>query len=312
MNSKIATLTLNPAIDHTIAIPHFQTDRVNRVEWEQFDAAGKGVNVASFLAAFGCSVTVSGFLGMENAKFFQDFFVQKSIGDRFVLVPGKNRVNIKVIDAEQDQITDINFPGHSPVASDIAKLYQAIDQLTAECDWFILSGSIPASVPTDIYAKLIDRLKVAHKTVILDASGDSLRQAVPLIPYAIKPNLAELQELLGKPLEGQKEVVEAAHELLDRGISTVIVSMGAQGAIFAEKNVTLSALPPKVEVVTTVGAGDAMVAGFVAGKLQGLALADCARLATAFSMGALSQVGARLPPQETIASFMSQVEITPL
>jgi 1-phosphofructokinase len=312
MNSKIATVTLNPAVDHTVAIPHFQADRVNRVQWQQLDPAGKGVNVASFLADFGCSVTVSGFLGMENAKFFQDFFVQKNIGDRFVLVPGKNRVNIKVVDAEQDQITDINFPGHSPIASDITKLYEIINQLILECDWFILSGSIPGSVPTDIYAELIDRLKAANKTIILDASGASLRQAIPRVPYAIKPNLAELQELLGRSLDDQKAVVEAAHELLDQGIHSVVVSMGAEGAIFAEKTATVVALPPQIKVVSTVGAGDAMVAGFVAAKLQDLPLADCARLATAFSMGALSQVGARLPPQETIASFSSQVKVTSL
>jgi 1-phosphofructokinase len=312
MNSKIATVTLNPAVDHTVAIPHFQADRVNRVQWERLNPAGKGVNVASFLADFDCSVAVSGFLGIENARFFQDFFVQKNISDRFVLVPGKNRVNIKVIDAEQNQITDINFPGHSPIASDVTRLFQVIDQLIPECDWFILSGSIPASVPTNIYAQLIDRLKAANKNVLLDASGDSMRLAIPCVPYAIKPNLTELQELLGRSLEDSKAVVEAAHELLAQGIHTVVVSMGAEGAIFAEKTATVAALPPPIEVVSTVGAGDAMVAGFVAGKLQGLSLADCARLATAFSMGALSQVGARLPPPETIASFSSQVKVTPL
>jgi 1-phosphofructokinase len=312
MNSKIATITLNPAVDHTVAIPGFQADRVNQVTWDQIDPGGKGVNVASFLSDFVCSVTVSGFLGEENAKFFQDFFAQKKIDDRFVLVPGKTRVNIKVIDPEQQQVTDINFSGHHPSASSIAELYSIVDQLMLECNWFVLSGSLPHGVPLDIYATLIKCLKAGDKTVVLDASGESLRQAVSLVPYAIKPNLRELQELVGKPLESQGAIVQAAHELIDRGIHSVVISMGAEGAIFAEKTECLSAHPPNIEVVSTVGAGDAMVAGLIVGKLQGLALADCARLATAFSMGALSQVGPRLPPQETIASFMSQVKIIPL
>jgi 1-phosphofructokinase len=312
MNSKIATITLNPAVDQTVAIPGFQADRVNQVSWEQIDPGGKGVNVASFLSDCGCSVMVSGFLGKENARFFQDFFIQKKIADRFVRVPGKTRVNIKVIDSEQQQVTDINFPGHHPSDSNVAKLYAIVDQLILECDWFILSGSIPKGISSDIYAMLIKRLKAANKIVVLDASGESLRQAIPLAPYAIKPNLYELQELLGKPLESQGAIVQAADELLDRGIHSVVISMGSEGAIFAEKTERLSAHPPHIEVISTVGAGDAMVAGLVVGKLQGLALADCARLATAFSMGALSQVGPRLPPPETIASFMSQVEIIPL
>lgn len=309
MHSNIATITLNPAVDQTASIPHFKVGEVNRVEWEQADPGGKGVNVASFLTDFGFSVSVSGFLGKENVELFHNFFTQKGIQNRFVTIPGKTRVNVKIIDPAQKQVTDINFPGQSPTESDIARLHQAIATLTQDCDWFVLSGSIPAGLSTDIYGKLVSELKAQNKTVVLDASGESLRQAISFAPYAIKPNIDELQELVGHKLEGEGAIAQSAQSLLDKGIHSVVVSMGAKGAIFAEKEAIVVARPPQIEVVSTVGAGDAMVSGFITGKLRGLTLADCARLATAFSIGALSQVGPRLPPPETVESYISKVDV---
>lgn len=304
----IATITLNPAVDQTAAIPNFRAGAVNRVIWEQSDPGGKGVNVASFLTDFGLSVTVSGFLGQDNAELFQHFFAQKGITNRFIPIAGQTRVNIKIIDDVQDQVTDVNFPGQPPDAEAIAALHQVVDELAISHDWFVISGSLPAGVPTDIYAALTQRLKTQGKNVVLDASGDSFRQALAAAPYAIKPNLEELSELLNRPLT-ESEAVQAARELLAQGIHTVVVSMGAKGAIFVEADAAVWAYPPPVEVISTVGAGDAMVSGLVTGKLRGLSLPDCARLATAFSVGALGQIGPRLPPPAVIESFVDQVKV---
>jgi 1-phosphofructokinase len=309
MSTKIATITLNPAIDQTIEIADFRSGAVNRVRTEQIDPGGKGVNVASFLSDFGFSVAVSGWLGRENQALFEQFFDRKGIHNHFVPIAGKTRVNVKIVDPVQQQITDINFPGLSPQAVEIVALHEAIEALMSDYDWFVLSGSLPVEVSANLYSKLIATLKAANKTVVLDASGDSLRQALSAVPYAIKPNLDELQELVGHPLENEAAIVQAIHTLLKIGIHTIIVSMGSKGAIFAETAQIVQAQPPAVEVVSTVGAGDAMVAGFVTGQLRDLSLPDCARLATAFSIGALSQVGPRLPPATTIESWMSQVTV---
>ncbi len=282
---------------------------MNRVDWEQSDPGGKGVNVASFLTDFGFDVAVSGFLGKETAELFQIFFASKGIHDRFILIPGKTRINVKIIDDDQNQVTDINFPGETPAVEDVDALNRSIDELATDCDWFIMSGSVPNGLSHGIYGELVDRLKAKGKTIVLDASGESLRQALPFAPYAIKPNIDELQELFSRKLEGEGAIVQAAQELLAKGIHTVVVSMGAKGAIFAETNEIVVARPPKIEVVSTVGAGDAMLSGLVTGKLRGLPLADCARLATAFSIGALSRVGPRLPPVEIVESFMAQVAV---
>jgi 1-phosphofructokinase len=306
---KIATITVNPAVDQTASIPNFRSGAVNRVAWEQSDPGGKGVNVASFLSDFDYAVTVSGFLGQENAALFHGFFAQKGLSDRFLRIAGKTRINVKIIDEAQDQVTDINFPGPSPTAEDIAALHRLMDELAIDHDWFILSGSLPSAVPSSLYRELTQRLKAQGKTVILDASGDSLRQALTAIPYAIKPNIDELQEYLGISLRSETEVLQAARGLIEEGIECVVVSLGAGGAIFVEAESAVWARPPKVNVVSTVGAGDAMVAGLVTAKLRGLSLPDCARLATAFSIGALSQVGPRLPPPDQVEAFIEQVRI---
>jgi 1-phosphofructokinase len=311
MNSKVATITLNPAVDQTVAIPNFKTGAVNRVEWEQRHPGGKGVNVASFLADLGVSVTVTGFLGQAEQEWFQQFFDQKGIHNCFVSVPGKTRVNVKIIDSVQQQITDINFPGQKPNDNDINQLDHILDALMPFCSWFVLSGSLPSGLSFDFYNSIITRLKAENKTVVLDTSGASLRQAISLAPDVIKPNIEELQTLLGRLLEGDRAIIAAAQDLLAQGIKCVVVSRGAQGAIFVEADQVITACPPPMEVVSTVGAGDALVAGLVAGKLRKLPLSDCARLAIACSMGILTQVGSQLPSQETLDALADQVNVTP-
>jgi 1-phosphofructokinase len=310
--TRIATLSLNPAIDQTARVPSFTAGRVNRVEWDQSDAGGKGVNVASFLADAGLPVVATGLLGSGNVEPFVELFARKGIMDSFVRLPGRTRVNVKIVDPVLDQVTDINFPGLSPGAQDLEDLNAALDALCADTDWFVLSGSVPAGVPTRVYEDLVRRLKVLGKTVVLDASGPHLAEAIGSGPDIIKPNIDELGELVGRPLHGHTEIIEAARDLIDGGIGLVAVSMGADGALFVERDEALLALPPTIEVKSTVGAGDAMVAGIVAGTLRGLDLAGRARLATGFSLGALGEVGPNLPSLEVIEALAARVQVRPV
>jgi len=306
---KVATVTLNPAIDRTVSIPHFRVGEVNRVEREQSDAGGKGVNVASVLADYGFSMAVTGFLGRENSFIFERLFEHKQIADHFVRINGRTRMGIKVIDEKFQETTDINFPGQAPAEADVAKLFEIVEALAAECDWFVLAGSIPLGVSPDIYGQLTELIKAKGRAVALDTSGQALELALPATPNLIKPNLDELRELTGSQLNAESRVVEAAGRLVKQGIETVVISLGAQGAIFVEDNEVVKAIPPQVTVKSTVGAGDAMVSGTVAGKIQGNSLADCARLGTAFSAGAITRVGSGLPPPDTLQTFMDQTTI---
>jgi 1-phosphofructokinase len=310
--TRIATVSLNPAIDQTALVPDFAAGAVNRVEREQSDAGGKGVNVASFLAQFGLSVAVTGILGENNIEPFVRLFSEKGIDDRFVRLPGLTRVNVKIVDERQDRVTDINFPGLAVGDGDLARLDAAIDALAADTGWFVLSGSVPAGVPDTVYAELVTNLKKRGKTVVLDASGPPFAAAIGTGPDVIKPNIEELQELVGRNLATHGDIVAAAKQLIDQGIGLVAVSMGPDGALFVERDAAVLAVPPNITVKSTVGAGDAMVAGIVTGTLRGLDLSDRARLATAFSLGALGEIGPRLPPPDVVESFVPRVRIQPV
>ena len=152
---KIATVTLNPAIDQTVRVNNFRTNTVNRGQAMQFNAGGKGVNVASFLADTGHTVAVTGFLGQDNVEIFERFFVRKGIEDHFVRIPGETRTGVKIVDEANQHTTDINMPGLTPLPEAVEALFGQIEQLAASCDWFVLAGALPPGVPTTLYATII-------------------------------------------------------------------------------------------------------------------------------------------------------------
>jgi 1-phosphofructokinase len=308
---QVVTVTINPAIDQTVAIPNFMAGAVNRVRSFQLDPGGKGINVASFLVDFGQPVTVTGFLGADNDEIFRRFFARKEIEDRCVRIAGQTRIGVKISDEAQRQTTDINFPGQTPSPADIEHLFDILRELATSSEWFVLSGSIPAGVSAGIYQEMVALL--SGRKVVLDTSGEGFRLAVAAGPWLVKPNVDELAEFSGERLDTPTAIVRVAHGLIQRyGITSVAVSMGKEGAIFVEGEETVWAVPPSVEVKSTVGAGDAMVAGIVAGKIRGLALAECARLATAFSMSAITHIGSGLPSVEAVQAGMERVTIREL
>jgi len=281
------------------------------VQSSQLDPGGKGINVASFLSDFGQPVIVTGFLGADNDEIFRRFFARKEIEDRCVRIAGQTRIGVKVSDEALRQTTDINFPGQMPSPADIEHLFDILRELAISNEWFVLSGSIPAGVSAGIYREMVTML--SGRKVILDTSGEGFRQAVAAGPWLVKPNVDELREFAEVQLGTPAAIVQVARALLQRyGITSVAVSMGKEGAIFVEGEQTIWAVPPPVEVKSTVGAGDAMVAGIVAGKMRGLALAECARLATAFSMSAITHIGSGLPSIEAVQLGMEQVTIREL
>src|SRR5881275_3649200 len=228
---RIATVTLNPAIDMTVRVDGFQTNTVNRGQAMQFDAGGKGVNVASFLADYGHATAVTGFLGQENPELFEQLFAQKRIEDHFVRIPGRTRTGVKIVDEANQQTTDINMPGLEPSPEAISSLLETIEQLAASCDWFALSGNLPPGAPTTIYATIITQLKRRGKQVALDTSGQALREGVRAGPTVVKPNVDELQHLTGQLLPDEAAIEPAARQHAG-DIRLVVISMGERGALF--------------------------------------------------------------------------------
>lgn len=309
----VVTVTLNPAIDQTLTIPGFAAGQVNRVASSRSDAGGKGVNVASFLADLEMEVVATGFLGADNAGLFEDLFERKGIEDRFVRIAGSTRVGIKIVDDPSGQTTDINFPGLSPRAEDLDELLGRISILAAPGRWFVLSGSLPPGVPAGLYATMIEAIHARGGNAVLDTSGPALREAVAAgpnaVPEVLKPNVEELGELVGEVLETPDAVREAAESLLERGVRRVAVSMGGEGAVFLENGRALVARPPVVPVRSTVGAGDAMVAGIVYALYRGLPLEDLARLGTASGAYAVTAVGPGIGDPLRYRELMESVRI---
>jgi 1-phosphofructokinase len=283
----VATVTLNPAIDRTIEVPGFALGAVNRATHLGDRAGGKGINVAAALAADGHRTVALGFLGRDNAAVFETFLAVHGIQDALLRMPGETRTGLKIVDPVRNETTDLNFPGLPPTVEDLAALTRQLD--TIQTCWCVLAGSLPPGVPVDFYREAITRLKVRGVRVGLDASGAPLREAIEAGPDFIKPNVHELSDLVGHALPDRTAIVAAARTLNARGIPLVVVSCGAEGAVFVSDAEIVHARPPAITVGSTVGAGDAMVAGIVAAQLRGLSLMETARHATACSIRALSR-----------------------
>jgi 1-phosphofructokinase len=305
----IVTVTLNPAIDRTLHLASFALGHVNRVDSERTDPGGKGINVAKVIKALHHPVLVTGFLGSNNCTVFKNYFTQEDIVNHFVETPGENRVNIKIVDTQSDVVSELNFPGITPTSTDLDNLQATLRQLAQSHKWFVLSGSLPPSVPTDIYAQFITMLHEYDCKVILDTSGPALAAGIAARPFAVKPNLPELSQLMNAPMESDEAILGAIKQLLSQGISQVAISLGEKGSLVADCHQILRAKAPTVPVSSTVGAGDAFVAGFSVGQARGLSLEDSIRLASASAGAAVALPGTQAGSLSDVHSLLNKVQI---
>ena len=288
--SQIVTVTLNPAIDQTIHVGNFLVGEVNRVGEVRQNAGGKGVNVASALADLGVATVATGLLGRGNAGLFEDLFRAKCIEDRFVRIEGSTRLGLKVVDDSCHRVTELNYPGLAADPEDLGTLRAVVDELARPGTWFVLSGSVPPGTAPEIFAVLTRSIRARGGRVLLDTSGEPLRHALSETPDIVKPNQVELEQLIGTALDGVEDLSRVATSLITQGTRLVVVSMGSRGALFAQGRERLLAVPPKLAVRSTVGAGDTMVAGILLAQLRGLSLSDTARLATACGAHAVTRI----------------------
>ncbi|HEY7910423.1 MAG TPA: 1-phosphofructokinase [Blastocatellia bacterium] len=309
---EVVTVTPNPAIDWTLTIPDFRAGSVNRVEHQRSNPGGKGINVASALADYGHAVAVTGFLGRDNSASFEALFSARGIDDHFIRINGETRIGIKISDPARQQTTDINFPGQAPAPGDLELLLERLRRLAAQSGaWFVLAGSLPPGVEPDFYRDLVHALKSDGCPVLLDTSGEAFDHALDARPHIIKPNLHELESLVGRSLPANRDIVEAARSLLATGIELAVVSMDAEGALFITPEQVILARPPKVNLRSSVGAGDVMVAGIIAGRINGYHLSETARLASAFSLDLLTR-NESFTSRARINALMNEITILEL
>lgn len=298
MSARVVTVTLNPAIDQTVRLVRLQPGHVHRARSSRDDAGGKGVNVAACLADWGVPTTALGVLGDGNDGVFSALFAERSIADGCLRIPGHTRTNIKLVEEASGETTDINLPGLSLCDADLDAVSGRLATLLQPGLPVVLSGSLPAGLPADAWAQLQAQAGAAGARVLLDTSGDALVAALSgaqgALPYAVKPNRHELEAWTGTSLPDRSALLAAGQALVERGVALVAISMGIDGALFIDRSGALVARPPRLAQGSTVGAGDAMVAGIAAALLEpSLDLAGGARLATAFSMSRLESGDAR-------------------
>jgi 1-phosphofructokinase len=304
-------VTLNPAIDLTVTLDRLVVGAVQRASAAVSTCGGKGVNVAGCLADWGARVAVTGVLGHSNDGVFADFFAGKGIADGFVRTAGETRTNIKIADRASGDTTDVNLPGLT-VSDEVFDAVRAtLKRSVAPGRPVVLAGSLPESMPETAWAKLAADLARHGARVVLDTSGPPLAAALgsgqPL--HAVKPNRAELEAFLGRSLPTAADLVAAARSLLDR-VALVVVSLGADGALFIDRETALAAALPAKKALSTVGAGDAMVAGIAAALVEGASLDRLARLAVAFASSKLDRIGPFLGPNEDVERLAAAVRVT--
>ncbi|GAD79965.1 1-phosphofructokinase [Vibrio ezurae] len=306
--NKVVTVTLNPALDLTGSVKELDLGSVNLVEQGSLHAAGKGVNVAKVLSELGAEVTVTGFLGKNNPELFSQLFNDIKAKDAFIRVDGATRINVKLI--EQDgRVSDINFPGVTVTEADIRAFEETLFALAKDHDYFVIAGSLPNGISPQLCASWIKRLHQLGKKVLFDSSRDALRAGLDAKPWLIKPNDEELAEFVGRSLTTAEQCQQAALELADKGIDNIVVSMGANGVMWLEQGIWLFSQPPKAKIVSTVGAGDTLVAGLCWGHMQNMEKEPLLQFATGLSALAVTQVGVGIPSSEQLHSVINQVDV---
>lgn len=312
MSKKVITVTMNPSIDKTILLDKLNPYGLNRVKSFRLDPGGKGINVARVLRSFHVDTMVSGLIAGKLGEVLQNHLKEASIPADFMEVNGETRTNLKIVDQSVNKTTEINETGF-PVSGEQREAFlKKLEGMTKQASIIILGGSLPPGVPDDFYAKCTKIAKNAGVKVILDADGSALAKGIGAVPYAIKPNIHELENYFGESYDSFSKVADAAKKLIAAGIEIVIVSMGPDGAILADREHIFKADSWDIPVKSTVGAGDSMVGALAYSILRQDALYDIAKLTTAAGTITASKSGTQVCTLEEVLQSVSNVTVRPI
>lgn len=307
----ILTITLNPCIDKTIYLDQLDVGSYNRVKSTRVDPAGKGLNVSIVLKNLNEGTYCMGFNFKNNGSILEQLLESHEIEHNFVSVEGDIRTNIKLFDNSCQVMTEINEAGPMVPASAVDALLDSVDAFLAHTptELLVMSGSIPPGVPTDIYQRLI---RMAHKRnvkTVLDASGEPLILGLQEKPYLIKPNTLEFEQAFKEEIASGRSTLEIARKVIEGGISYICLSMGADGALFIDKEHAYRAKPLPVKPRGLTGAGDSMVAGMCHAICKKFNGSDILRYAMAAAGGSIRQEGTILAQKKDLEELLPQVHI---
>lgn len=302
----IYTVTLNPSLDYLLTLDSLSLGALNRSASDHFLAGGKGINVSQVLTTLGVPSSALGFTGGFTGQEIERLLQKAGVSTNFIVVEGETRVNVKLRAAEE---TEVNAAGPTIDSLRFEKLKAQVKNLGIH-DVLVLSGSIPSSLPEDTYEQFARLCSKSGIRFVVDAEGASLLKTLPYRPFLIKPNHHELGEMVGAEVNSLQDAVKHAKTLVRLGAEQVIVSLAGDGAVYVSESISLIANAPKGTVQGSVGAGDSMVAGFLAALEKDEPIEQAFKLSIA--SGSATAFSDRLCTQQQVDALLPQVVVTPL
>ena len=306
----IVTLTPNPSIDRAVLIDALRRGEVHRATGSRIDPGGKGVNVSRALAAQGADTVAVLPSGGPEGHLLDELLDSAGVAHSSVPVAGTVRMNISVLEPD-GTTTKLNEPGPTLSQDEVAALLDMTLERSSSAGWVVGCGSMPPGAPTDLYAVLVRRVRERGGRVAIDSSGASFSAAVAATPHLIKPNHEELAELVGHDLPTLRDVRDAARELVSAGIEVVAVSLGGDGALVITDDVCAHAIAPISAPLSTVGAGDCMLAGLLHGLSTGHEPADALVTGVTWGSAAVTLPGSRVPAPADLAGIRAELTLDP-
>lgn len=308
----IVTVTLNPAIDQTLVLPKFVAGDTIRVKSSRFDPGGKGINVSRVVRELGGESLAMGFAPGGLGRYIEQTLEAQGIATDFVHTRGETRTNITILDESRHIHTILSDPGPPTDIRFVDDLRNRLRKRLRRGDWLVLAGSIPPPLDAAIYTDiLLEAARVGVHTV-LDADGEALAAGVDARPEMVKGNRRELERLLGRHLDDEASTIAAAVQVHDRGIHSVVVTRGREGAVASTDETLFRGVAPRVRAVSAVGSGDAFLAGVILTLSRGGSMNDALRLGIAAGTAAVLTPGTELCHRREVDILVPRVKVQPI
>jgi 6-phosphofructokinase 2 len=305
----IYTITLNPALDRTMEVDGLVVDDANRILQEERYAGGKGIDSSRVIEELGGESTALGFIGGYDGLELEGRLINEGVLCDFTRIGGETRTNIVLTNRRDKTQILLNAAGPRITPAEIGLFFQRIRSLGHDAEFVIVSGSVPPGVNRNIYAQMITTLKGKGIRVALDADGELLRQGCGAKPFIIKPNIHEFQRLTGVTSTKVDDLVAKARQMVAEGITIVLISMGVKGLLGTTKDEAYWAIPPRVRVLSQVGAGDSALAGFIYALTKKKSFRESLILAAAAGTAAVMTPGTALCQRKDVIRIQKKIKI---
>jgi tagatose 6-phosphate kinase len=307
----ILTITLNASIDKTAKIENFKPSKINRIDKPFEMAGGKGLNVTRALKAFSIDSLATGFIGGKSGERLKELLENDNIKHDFLEIKDSNRSCLAIVDTINNTITEINENGPFIDNDELTRFLSKVELLSKNSKVAVISGSVPKSLPQNIYFQLIDICKKNNVITALDASGEHLKQGLGAYPFIIKPNQSEAEELLGFSLDNKDKYLQAIY-FLTHYCQIAVITLEDKGCIIGNKNEIYHLVPPSIKVVNSVGSGDSFLAGMVYALNENKNLLDIGLYGIATGSANILTETAGLCNKKDIDSILNKIKIEKL